>query len=59
LILYFTGIILEHNDIFYRIGEGHKEFIPDKAIDKEYYLLTFMAIARELNVFPFRKQRCI
>ena len=51
----FTGNILEYNDIFYRIGEGHKEFIPDKAIDEEYYLLTLMAIARELNVFSIQE----
>ena len=47
----FTGNILEYNGIYYRIGKGHKEFIPDKAMDEEYYLLTLMAIARELNVF--------
>ena len=41
----FTGNILEYNGIYYRIGEGHKEFIPDKAMDEEYYLLTLMAIA--------------
>ena len=29
----FTGNILEYNGIYYRIGEGHKEFIPDKAMD--------------------------
>ena len=51
----FTGNILEYNDIYYRIGEGHKEFIPDKAMDEEYYLLTLMAIARELNVFSIRE----
>ena len=28
----FTGNILEYNGIYYRIGEGHKEFIPDKAM---------------------------
>ena len=31
----FTGNILEYNGIYYRIGEGHKEFIPDKAMDEE------------------------
>ena len=36
----FTGNILEYNGIYYRIGEGHKEFIPDKAMDEEYYLLN-------------------
>ena len=51
----FTGNILEYNDIYYRIGEGHKEFIPDKAMDEDYYLLTLMAIARELNVFSIRE----
>ena len=51
----FTGNILEYNGIYYRIGEGHKEFIPDKAMDEEYYLLTLMAIARELNVFCIRE----
>ena len=55
----FTGNILEYNGIYYRIGEGHKEFIPDKAMDEEYYLLTLMAIARELNVFSIRKQMFI
>lgn len=51
----FTGNILKYNGIYYRIGEGHKEFIPDKAMDEEYYLLTLMAIARELNVFSIRE----
>ena len=51
----FTGNILEYNGIYYRIGEGHKEFIPAKAMDEEYYLLTLMAIARELNVFSIRE----
>ena len=51
----FTGNILEYNGIYYRIGEGHKEFISDKAMDEEYYLLTLMAIARELNVFSIRE----
>ena len=36
---------------YYRIGEGHKEFIADKAVDEDYYLLTLMAVARELNVY--------
>ena len=51
----FTGNILEYNGIYYRIGEGHKEFIPDKAMDEEYYLLTLMAIAREMNIFSIRE----
>ena len=30
----FSGNILEYNGTYYRIGEGHKEFIPDKAMDE-------------------------
>lgn len=51
----FTGNILEYNSIYYRIGEGHKEFISDKAMDEDYYLLTLMAVARELNVFSIQE----
>lgn len=50
----FTGKILEYNGIYYRIGEGHKEFIPDKATDEDYYLLTLMAVARELSIFSIQ-----
>ena len=51
----FTGNILDYNGTYYRIGEGHKEFIPDKAMDEDYYLLTLMAVARELNVFSIQE----
>ena len=51
----FTGNILEYNGTYYRIGEGHKEFIQDKAMDEDYYLLTLMAVARELNVFSIQE----
>ena len=47
--------ILEYGGIYYRIGEGHKEFIADKAVDEDYYLLTLMAVARELNVYGIRE----
>jgi len=46
----FTGSILKYEGTYYRIGEGHKEFVSDKASDDEYYLLTLMAVARELNI---------
>ena len=45
----FSGNILEYNGIYYRIGEGHKEFIADKSTDDEYYIFTLMAIAKELS----------
>lgn len=51
----FSGNILEYNGTYYRIGEGHKEFIPDKTMDEDYYLLTLMAIARELKVYGIRE----
>ena len=51
----FSGNILEYNGTYYRIGEGHKEFIPDKAMDEDYYLLTLMAVARELNAYGIRE----
>ena len=51
----FTKNILEYNGAYYQIGEGHKEFIPDKAMDEDYYLLTLMAVARELNVFSIQE----
>lgn len=35
----FSGNILEYGGIYYRIGEGHKEFIADKAMDEDYYIL--------------------
>lgn len=51
----FSGNILEYNGRYYRIGEGHKEFIADKALDEDYYILTLMAVARELNVAGIRE----
>ena len=47
----FSGNILEYGGSYYRFWEGHKEFIADKAVDEDYYHLTLMAVARELNVY--------
>jgi len=44
----FKGNILEYDGRYYRIGDGHKEFMPDKCLDEDYYLFTLMGIAREL-----------
>ena len=46
----FSGSILEYEGKFYRVGEGHKAFIADKATDDDNYVLTLMAIAKELNI---------
>ena len=51
----FSGNILEYDGRYYRIGEGHKEFIADKAEDNDFYLLTLMAIAREMNLKSMTK----
>lgn len=50
----FSGNILEYEGSYYRIGECQKEFVSDKVSDNDYYLLTLMAIARELNVYGIR-----
>ena len=46
----FGGDILEYAGTYYLIGEGHKEFIADKSMDEDYYILTLMAVARELSL---------
>lgn len=51
----FTGNILHYDGMYYRMGEGHKEFIPDKVQDNDFYLFTLMAIARELSQFGIRE----
>ena len=47
----FSGNILKYGDTFYRIGEGHKSFVSDKATDDDFYILTLAAIAQELHQF--------
>ena len=45
----FQGSILEYNGKYYRFGENHKEFIADKSVDDDFYILNLMAVARELQ----------
>ena len=45
----FARNILEYGGKSYLIGEGHKEFIPDKVKDDDFYLLTLAGIAKELD----------
>ena len=45
----FQGNILECNGKYYRFGENHKEFIADKSVDDDFYILNLMAVARELQ----------
>ena len=44
----FKNSMLIYADKYYIFGEEHKEFVPDKAFDKDYYVLTLAAIGREL-----------
>ena len=45
----FTGDMLVYGGKYYVIGEGHKEFVPQKHADEDYYLLTLAGIAMELK----------
>lgn len=37
----FEGNILCYEDKYYRLGEGHKEFIPDKVQDNDFIVNHF------------------
>ena len=45
----FTKDLLVYEGRYYLIGEGHKEFLPEKMQDEDYYILTLAAIAMELH----------
>ncbi len=45
----FKRELLFYEGNYYTIGEGHKEFIPDKVMDEDYFLLTLAAIGKELD----------
>lgn len=45
----FTADMLVYDGKYYLIGEGHKEFVPDKIKDEDYYILTLAAVAKELK----------
>ena len=45
----FKSDLLIYEGRYYTIGEEHKTFLPDKALDQDYYILTLAAIARELR----------
>ena len=40
--------VLAFGGRYFNIGEGHKEFTPDKQTDDDYYVLTLAAMAMEL-----------
>lgn len=45
----FQNNLLVYNDMYYQIGEEHKEFCAEKTQDEDYYVLTLAAIAS--NIF--------
>lgn len=45
----FTKELLAYNGKYYLIGEEHKEYISDKSLDEDFYVLTLAAIAKELS----------
>lgn len=45
----FKANLLTYNGHYYQIGEEHKEFVAEKMLDDDYYILTLAAIARELD----------
>lgn len=45
----FKNELLVYDRRYYTIGDEQKAFIPDKAGDQDYYILTLAAVARELR----------
>lgn len=46
---FYEKNLLVYDGKYYSIGEGHKEFLADKFLDSDYYVLTLAAIALELR----------
>ena len=44
----FTKNLLVYGGKYHTVGEGHKEFAPEKQADDDYYVLTLAGIAMEL-----------
>ena len=55
----FTADMLVYGGRYYLIGEGHKEFAPDKIKDEDYYVLTLAAIAKELKAENFTEAHIV
>ena len=45
----FKHDLLIYRGHYYQIGVGHKEYLAEKVMDEDYYILTLAAIARELS----------
>ena len=42
----FSHDLLVYQRRYYQIGVGHKEYLAEKVMDEDYYILTLAAIAR-------------
>ena len=45
----FMNNVLEYEGKYYTVGEGHKEFLPKKKSDADFYLFTLAAVGMELS----------
>ncbi len=46
----FSKDYLEHKGKYYILSEGHKNFVADKVMDDDTYILTLATIAKELKM---------
>lgn len=46
----FKNNLLTFEDKFHIISNEHKEFVSEKVNDEDFYILTMVAVARELNI---------
>ena len=54
----FKNDLLIYQGRYYQIGVGHKEYVAEKVIDEDYYILTLAAIARELSRDKLPRPMC-
>lgn len=52
-----SGDYLELNGAYYTLEDGHKDFVADKNEDEDNYVLTLVAVAKELNARGLDKAR--
>ena len=45
----FKMNLLVYKDRYYTIGEGHKEFVAEKAVDQDHYVLMLAGVAQEMR----------
>ena len=48
----FTRDYLEYEGSYYTIGEGHKDFVAEKSLDDDNYILTLACIEQKSKTVP-------